>query len=219
MPSRHISPQSFDELLNELGDDPAIPDPHGIRKSSSPKVQSKAPFQIQLPASLELKRIGILVGLGVGFICLGFYLFSFYKPISNDPSAAFQEAQKEIADLKNELTNLREDVLDIEDNLYESMDLIEVSIHSLKQNKALGNSKPKSLPTPFEVELRDWRYLGLSQTRSTQHAFFHNGKATVMLEKGSIALGEWKLTHLEKELATFTHSQGKTLTLKPSRPE
>ena len=37
MPKRHISPQSFDDILSELGDDPAIPDPHGIRKSSAPK--------------------------------------------------------------------------------------------------------------------------------------------------------------------------------------
>ena len=37
MPSRHISPQSFDEILSELGDDPAIPDPHGIRKTTSSK--------------------------------------------------------------------------------------------------------------------------------------------------------------------------------------
>ena len=37
MPKRHISPQSFDDILSELGDDPAIPDPHGSRKSSAPK--------------------------------------------------------------------------------------------------------------------------------------------------------------------------------------
>lgn len=32
MPACHISSQSFDEILSDLGDDPAIPDPHGIRK-------------------------------------------------------------------------------------------------------------------------------------------------------------------------------------------
>jgi len=39
MPSRHISPRSFDEILSELGDDPAIPDPHGIRKTERPKTE------------------------------------------------------------------------------------------------------------------------------------------------------------------------------------
>ncbi|WP_353432414.1 hypothetical protein [Polynucleobacter sp. MWH-UH23A] len=37
MPARKISPQSFDDILIELGDDPAIPDPHGIRKPNAPK--------------------------------------------------------------------------------------------------------------------------------------------------------------------------------------
>ena len=41
MPSRDISPRSFDEILSELGDDPAIPDPHGIRKTERPKTISE----------------------------------------------------------------------------------------------------------------------------------------------------------------------------------
>jgi hypothetical protein len=32
-------------------------------------------------------------------------------------------------------------------------------------------------------------------------------------------LGEWRLTQLDKDAATLTHAQGKTLHLKPSKTE
>ena len=31
------TPQSFDDILSELAEDPAMPDPHKIRKSSAPQ--------------------------------------------------------------------------------------------------------------------------------------------------------------------------------------
>ena len=42
MPTRHISPQSFDDILSDLGDDPAIPDPQGIRKTNAPQTDPQA---------------------------------------------------------------------------------------------------------------------------------------------------------------------------------
>lgn len=219
MPSRPISPQSFDELLNELGDDPAIPDPHGIRKPASPKAHVKTPIQLQLPSLVDLKKLGILAALGIGLVCFSLYLFAPFEQIRNDLSATSQPLQMEVSKLQKELAALREQILNMEDEIYESIDELEVSIHSFNKNKVSSNSKPKVLVMPLESELRHWRYLGLSQIQDSQRAFFHNGKGTVMLEKGSISLGEWRLTNLEKELAIFTHPQGKSLTLKPSRSE
>jgi hypothetical protein len=219
MPSRQISPQSFDEILTELGDDPAIPDPHGIRKPGNPKTHPKieSPAQILNPG--DLKKIALFAGLGIGVIGLGFALFASYDPMKTTPESHLEGAQKEISELKKELGFLREEILVIEDEIYESMDLIEVSVHLLKENKTGATQKPKLQATPFESELRRWRYLGLSQTGSSQFAFFHNGKETIMLEKGALLLGDWRLAHADKEIATLTHPQGKSLTLKPSKPE
>ncbi len=62
MPPRHISPQSFDDILSELGDDPAIPDPHGIRKLASPSrvdptPQAKVPKPAFSAKSFEVRNL------------------------------------------------------------------------------------------------------------------------------------------------------------------
>jgi len=59
LPKRHISPQSFDDILSELGNDPAIPDPHGIRKSSAPikpAYVSSNPAKIDILGSLHFQE-------------------------------------------------------------------------------------------------------------------------------------------------------------------
>ncbi len=160
-----------------------------------------------------------MASLGVGLICLGLYLFTLYGRASADSSTAFQNAEKQIIQPQTELTALREEILDIEDEFYKSIDLLEVSIHSFKETKPQTNSKPKIPTVPFETELRHWRYLGLSEINNSQRAFFQNAKGVVILEKGSISLGEWRLNYLEKTFVTFTYPQGRSLTLKPSRPE
>lgn len=219
MPTRQISPQSFDEILSELGDDPAIPDPHGIRKPSSPKPHPKPEIPRHIPSPEDLKKIALFTGIGIGVIGLILALFTSYGPMNLPQDTHLQETQKDLFELKKEFASLREEILEIEYGLNESIELLEVSVHSFNKSKTLVNSKPKPQAIPFETELRGWRYLGFSQVGSSQRAFFHNGKGTIMLEKGSPALGEWKLTNLDKELASFSHAQGKSFTLKPSKAE
>ncbi|WP_231971335.1 hypothetical protein [Polynucleobacter necessarius] len=49
---------------------------------------------------------------------------------------------------------------------------------------------------------------------ASQKAYFHSGKNYLVFEKGAQALGEWRLSNIEKEFATFTHHLGKSLALK-----
>ena len=230
MPSRHISPQSFDSILSELGDDPAIPDPHGIRKRSVPnpppqnqpstsKVSTNFEAITSQSPLTQLKKFGPLFGLGGACIALGIVCLMAYKSIESDNQAALDESQRQISELKKEFAILRNEITQLEESLYTSIDELEVSIHSLSQikpNTKLIN-KPKS--TPHEAELRNWRYLGLSQTKGSHQAFFHNGKTNVMVEKGGVVLGDWVLQYFSRESATLTHPLGKSLHLKPSKSE
>ena len=230
MPARKISPQSFDDILSELGDDPAIPDPHGIRKPNSPKrpdwdaisatgtPQSKPKiqlnFQDQIPQPESLKKIGLLLGTGGLLIASGIALFFTFSPIQPEQNIPIEGAQQDIAALKKELALLREEILDSEDAIYEAIDLIEVSIHSLEKNRSQTTAKSKLPSVPFETEVRRWRYLGVSQSAGSYRAFFHNGKTTLMVEMGGLLLGEWRLSNADKEAATATHPLGKSLILK-----
>lgn len=230
MPSRHISPQSFDSILSELGDDPAIPDPHGIRKRSAPNPPPlNQPSPSKAAANFEgfadknlvahLKKIGPLLGFGGAYIALGVAFLMAYNSVQSSNDSTQIDSQRQISEIKKELAALQNELIEIEESIYSSMDLLEVSIHSLKQIKTNPKTISKPKVIPHEAELRNWRYLGLSQTRGSHQAFFHNGKASVMVEKGALVLGDWVLNHFSKESVTLTHPQGKSLILKPSKSE
>ena len=230
MPARKISPQSFDDILSELGDDPAIPDPHGIRKPNSPKrpdwdamstpgtPQNKPKIQVnfqdQIPQLESIKKVGLIFGAGGLVIASGVALVFNFSPIQPEQNNYIEETQQDIAALKKDLALLREEILESEDALYEAIDLIEVSVHSLEKNKHQTTTKSKPPPIPFESELRRWRYLGVSQSAGSYRAFFHNGKTTLMIGMGGLLLGEWGLSNADKEAATVTHPLGKSLILK-----
>ena len=230
MPSRHISPQSFDEILSELGDDPAIPDPHGIRKTSSsksvPLEPPKSSKERAQPESFsspnlfgQLQKFRGLFTFGACLIMIGVALFIAYQSQNTSSDAMVQESFQEISGLKKELALMRIELQNEQDELYEAIDSIEVSIHSLIENKSTHKVTARPPTHPHEAELRRWRYLGVSEMRGTRQAFFHNGKGNVMIQKGMLVLGDWRLTQLEKDLATLTHSQGKTLVIKSFKTE
>ena len=230
MPSRQISPQSFDEILSDLGDDPAIPDPHGIRKTPNSKFPHPTPqSQPNKNVNLEfLKGLNLpiqaqkLSGLFVICFCsLGFCggLFLVHESFIDQVQSITQSSQKNISALQKEFGLLREELQQEQDKLYESIDEIEVSVHSFKENRSTSKPlvKPKALP--HEGELSRWRYLGASQKGLTHQAIFNTGKQSEMFEKGVVVLGEWRLNHIEKEGATLTHPHGRTLVLKPPKSE
>lgn len=77
----------------------------------------------------------------------------------------------------------------------------------------------KPMAPPHESELRRWRYLGSSQMGNSHQAYFHTGKSHLVFNKGSQVLGDWRLSNIEKEQATMTHAQGKSLVLKATKSE
>ncbi|MBU3625281.1 hypothetical protein ICN48_03350 [Polynucleobacter sp. JS-Safj-400b-B2] len=228
MPARHISNQSFDEILSDLGDDPAIPDPHGIRKpppqKSIPPRPSSQSNGNSFTGSLSHSQIknltqgltvpAILVGALVA-IAVGFFVV--YNALDSSSQNALEESQKQILELKKELSLMRDEIHQDQDELYIALDELEVSIHSLEEKKPDVKvfSKPQ-MPT-HESELRRWRYLGASQMGISYQAYFHTGKSHLVFEKGAQVLGEWRLSNIEKGLVTLTHSQGKSLVLKASK--
>jgi len=226
MPPRHISPQSFDDILSELGDDPAIPDPHGIRKPSAasriplePQIKTKSPsFSVPNLQFGGLKASPILI-IGVLFsltIAVVFLLLETHKASSE---LELNTLQGQISTLKNELNLAQSDWLKEQEDLYDAIDEIEVSIHSIKIKPTIPPPQSKQVLLPHEAELRRWRYLGLTRMGLVEQAFFHTGKSVIMLPKEALVLGEWRLSQALKEAAIFTHFKGKSITLKSTKSE
>ena len=226
MPARHISSQSFDEILSDLGDDPAIPDPHGIRKpsphqSAAPKASGRSNHptfkdplnKLQIPTSIQ--KIGGMIALFFGvLIASAVAIYIAFNTLNQTSQSTQEESQKLISELKREMALLRDEFHQDQDDLYAAIDEIEVSIHSLmnKKPESRVSSKPK---TPsYEAELRRWRYLGAVQMGGSHQAFFNNGKSNITFEKGGQVLGEWRLSSIENGSAIFSHPEGKFLVLK-----
>lgn len=230
MPARHISSQSFDEILSDLGDDPAIPDPHGIRKPppqqsapAKPSTQGKVNHYAESFNLIQLKHsllgfLGPIVFIGL-FIAMGIAFFIAYQALNADSQSTLEESQKQISELRKEMTLMWDEVHQDQADLYSLIDEIEVSVHSLKDKKPEIRILNKVQIPAHESELRSWRYLGTSQMGASHQAHFHTGKKHLVFEKGSQILGEWRLSNIEKELVAFTHPHGKSLVLKASKSE
>lgn len=230
MPARQISPQSFDQILSDLGDDPAIPDPHGIRKSSAPKnVAPQAPSQSnpqpifgfpgQLDSLSQAKKLGLFLSLGALLLALFMGGLIAHNSFQADGNTDLEESQHRISALQKEVGLLRKELNEEVDILYEEMDKLEVSIHSLKEIKPNIKALARPTATPHEQEIRLWRYLGSSQIGGIQQALFHLGKSHTQFAKDALVLGEWRLSHIEKDAAILSHPQGKTIVLKPVKSE
>ena len=231
MPSRHIPAHAFDDILSELGDDPAIPDPHGIRKAKPLKSEASEPdhkhsfrqklehFSDPLNTALQFKKLTGLLAIFACFIGLGIALFAAYESLKTHSQVSIEDSQKHLLDLKKEIDLLRSEVENSQEDLYEELDLIEVSVHLLNENKAAksNNFKPKTIP--HESELGRWRYLGNSQMGESHRGFFHTDKGIATFEKGAQVLGDWRLNQITKDAATLSHPQGKSLVLNVSKNE
>ena len=230
MPARHISSQSFDHLLSELGDDPAIPDPHGIRKTTHQKSTESQTHDysnskpiLEAIARLDFfkqaKTLTTFIALAglIGVLLFGGLIA--YGSINHHISEDLEESQNQISALQKELTLLRKELDEEVGDLYEEIKILEVSIHSLKEIKPKTQKISRPAPHPGEQEIRVWRYLGSSQIGGIQQALFQDGKSHVLFPKGALVLGEWRLTQIEKDMATLSHPLGKSIVLKPVKSE
>jgi hypothetical protein len=226
MPPRHISSQSFDDILSELGDDPAIPDPHGIRKNTaSPRMdaspQAKTPKPSFSSKSFELTGLHFsrIWTFGTALLLCGASLFFYLESNKHGAEQEINALQNQLLALKEELESSQNEWRSEREDLYELIDEIEVSIHSINVKPPIQAVQNKLATIPHEAELRRWRYLGITRMGSAEQAFFHTGKSTKMVGKGDLTLGEWRLTQAEKELAILTHSKGKSITFKSTNSE
>lgn len=225
MPPRHISPQSFDDILSELGDDPAIPDPHGIRKTSSPPRIDASPQTKTVKTSFFTKSFepkGFCFSpiwiLSFCLLLCGACLFFYFESNKSGAEQDINMLQSQLSALKEEFEFSQNEWAEERNDLYEAIDEIEVSVHSINiKPSQITQSQPIAIP--HEVELRRWRYLGITRMGASEQAFFHTGMSTKMVRKEDLALGEWRLAQAEKELAVLTHPKGKSITFKATKSD
>jgi hypothetical protein len=229
MPSRHISPESFDAILSDLGDDPAIPDPHGIRKTIQPTQSPQSRMQNETASSSlklgypllkpEWQKLGFFISIGASLSALFIAFFTYFELLNLSSDAQSQEIRSQITQLQKNLALLQENFEQEQDELYEEIHKLEVSIHSLKKSQGQSKVNSKAPLASEEIELNKWRFLGATQIGGSHRVFFHTGKKRVAAEKSDLVLGNWRVGQIEKRFATVTHPSGKILVIQSSKSE
>lgn len=226
MPTRHISHQSFDDILSELGDDPAIPDPHGIRKPTTPKKVLPQNSSQTKPEGFHLKwldlsltKTSLLLIQSAIFLCLFGVIFVRLATHKDEIALELQGLQEQFSSLNREFSTYQENLGQDLDVLNSAIDEIEVSIHSNNKKPVNSSKQGRPIASPHEADLRRWRYLGLIRTNGLDQAYFDTGKGTILVTKEGVLLGEWRLVHFQKEMATAVHPLGKSIHFKSLRTE
>jgi hypothetical protein len=219
MPSRHIPPQAFDAILSELGDDPAIPDPHGIRKPSGIPPLPKSPSPQSNALTLDLFKTTPILGVAALLLMLGLGVFWSLHLYGTDQESPLTNLQTQVHQLKNELHLLQVELATTEEEIYEEIDLLEVSVHSLKNKPVKRGGLSSAKKTSGEATIKQWRYLGLSKAGGAEYAFFETNNGALLLTQGDIVAGEWRLTQIQKKGVNFAHTDGKLIFLEAVRGE
>ena len=219
MPTRHISPQAFDAILSDLGDDPAIPDPHGIRKPAGIPPLPKSPSTQIKTLNLDLSKTSTILGVVVLVLIIGLGLFWSLNLRAIGQESPLTELQTQVHHLKKELQLMREELVTTEEEIYEEIDILEVSIHSLKNKPIKTSGLSSAKKTSGEATIKQWRYLGLSKAGGAEYAFFETNNGSLMLTQGNIVAGEWRVTEIQKTGVNFVHPDGKLIFLETVRGE
>jgi hypothetical protein len=186
--------------------------------TTPPAKASKPSFSTQFLA-IKGRNFSPFLILGFISVLLGGGLFFHFDANKSEAAQEISTLQSELLALKNAFEFSESAWGSEREDLYEIIDEMEVSIHSLLLKAPLQATKSKLVTIPHEAELRLWRYLGLTQMADVEQAIFHTGKGAQMINKAGLTLGEWRLSQVEKELAILTHPQGKSITFKSTQSE
>lgn len=194
---------------------------HPLIQTSPPKPLEEAIIPLSQTPSTNFKSQGPLKKI-IGFIALFFGILIaaavaislVFNTPNQEPQSTQEASQKLLTELKKEISLMREEFHQDQEDIYLGIEEIEVSIHSLinKRPESRAPSKPKA--PSHETELRRWRYLGSAQMGGSHQAFFNTGKSNIAFEKGVQVLGEWRLSNIENGSVMLSHPEGKSLVLK-----
>ena len=224
MAYRNITRDDFNQVLQSLGDDPAIltdeisPN-HLCTTTTTPWffnlyrkwMESTSPKQgwfNQASASPLLLIFITLLGLagGLAYIALQLQALETGETRTKD----YSSIQNHLGQIQAELNALDERM----DEQHESFLLQLEALHSKYKGSVKLASNTAPLQTDaYEIELKKWRHLGIGQNKHGSYALLHDGQQTVMLNKNQAVKGAWRLADFNSSEAVLLGPNEKRIVL------
>ncbi len=225
MAYRNITRDDFNQVLQSLGNDPAILTdeigPDHLRTAntapwytnlyrnwmeSNPLKEKWANQAAPTPILMIFIILLVLAG-GLTYIALQIQGLDSGENRTSDLAAI----QKQLGQIQDELHELDER----HEEQFESVFIQLVEMQSKYQSLARSaHISAPSKPDPTEAELKKWRHLGVGQNKNGAYALLHDGQQALMLSKNQITKGSWRLAEFNSAEAILVGPNEKRIVLR-----
>ena len=225
MAYRNITRDDFNQVLQSLGNDPAILTdeigPDHLRTANTAPLytnlyrnwmesnQLKEKWANQAAPTPILMIFIILLVLAGGLT---------YIALQIQGLDSGENRTSDLATVQKQLGQIQDELHELDERLEEQFESIFIQLNEMQSKyQSLARSahiSAPSKPDPTEAELKKWRHLGVGQNKNGAYALLHDGQQALMLSKNQIAKGSWRLAEFNSAEAILVGPNEKRIVLR-----
>ena len=225
MAYRNITRDDFNQVLQSLGNDPAILTdeigPNHLRTANT------APWYTNLyrnwMESNPLKEKWSNQAAPTPILMIFIFLLALaggltYIAIQIQELDSREMRTSDLATVQKQLGQIQDELHELDERLEEQFESIFIQLNEMQSKyQSLARSahiSAPSKPDPTEAELKKWRHLGVGQNKNGAYALLHDGQQALMLSKNQITKGSWRLAEFNSAEAILVGPNEKRIVLR-----
>jgi len=225
MAYRNITRDDFNQVLQSLGNDPAI-----LTDEIGPdhlRTANTAPWYTNLyrnwMESNPLKEKWSNQAAPTPILMIFIFLLALaggltYIAIQIQELDSREMRTSDLATIQKQLGQIQDELHELDERLEEQFESIFIQLVEMQSKyQSLARSahiSAPSKPDPTEAELKKWRHLGVGQNKNGAYALLHDGQQALMLSKNQIAKGSWRLAEFNSAEAILVGPNEKRIVLR-----
>jgi uncharacterized membrane-anchored protein YhcB (DUF1043 family) len=225
MAYRNITRDDFNQVLQSLGNDPAI-----LTDEIGPdhlRTANTAPWYTNLyrnwMESNPLKEKWSNQAAPTPILMIFIFLLALaggltYIAIQIQELDSREMRTSDLATVQKQLGQIQDELHELDERLEEQFESVFIQLDELQSKyQSLARSahiSAPSKPDPTEAELKKWRHLGVGQNKNGAYALLHDGQQALMLSKNQIAKGSWRLAEFNSAEAILVGPNEKRIVLR-----
>ena len=225
MAYRNITRDDFNQVLQSLGNDPAI-----LTDEIGPdhlRTANTAPWYTNLyrnwMESNPLKEKWSNQAAPTPILMIFIFLLALaggltYIAIQIQELDSREMRTSDLATVQKQLGQIQDELHELDERLEEQFESIFIQLNEMQSKyQSLARSahiSAPSKPDPTEAELKKWRHLGVGQNKHGAYALLHDGQQALILSKNQIAKGSWRLAEFNSAEAILVGPNEKRIVLR-----
>jgi hypothetical protein len=225
MAYRNITRDDFNQVLQSLGNDPAI-----LTDEIGPdhlRTANTAPWYTNLyrnwMESNPLKEKWSNQAAPTPILMIFIFLLALaggltYIAVQIQELDSREMRTSDLATVQKQLGQIQDELHELDERLEEQFESIFIQLNEMQSKyQSLARSahiSAPSKPDPTEAELKKWRHLGVGQNKNGAYALLHDGQQALMLSKNQITKGSWRLAEFNSAEAILVGPNEKRIVLR-----